>query len=114
MLSHCCSLQNPAAAPEDTLVFRHYNPVSYNSKDLEAAELTRVASGSAAPADILLRARASHAPELASDLQDEVIAGKSMADWLRFAVCYWHTFRGKGLGQCFTAGIRRFKPALQN
>jgi xylose isomerase len=30
---------------------------------------------------------------------DEVVAGKSMADWLRFAVCYWHTFRGKGLGQ---------------
>ena len=30
-------------------------------------------------------------------VQDEVIAGKSMADWLRFAVCFWHTFRGKGL-----------------
>jgi len=28
---------------------------------------------------------------------DEQIAGKSMAEWLRFAVCYWHTFRGKGL-----------------
>jgi len=28
---------------------------------------------------------------------DEVVGGKSMADWLRFAVCYWHTFRGKGL-----------------
>ena len=26
----------------------------------------------------------------------EVVAGKSMADWLRFAVCFWHNFRGKG------------------
>ncbi|XP_006822822.1 uncharacterized protein LOC102804867 [Saccoglossus kowalevskii] len=26
----------------------------------------------------------------------EVIHGKSMADWLRFSVCYWHTFRGTG------------------
>lgn len=27
---------------------------------------------------------------------DEVIAGKTMAEWFRFAVCYWHTFRGTG------------------
>ena len=27
---------------------------------------------------------------------DEQILGKSMTDWLRFAVCYWHTFRGAG------------------
>ncbi|XP_072045152.1 uncharacterized protein [Amphiura filiformis] len=27
----------------------------------------------------------------------EVIHGKTMADWLRFSVCYWHTFRGVGL-----------------
>jgi xylose isomerase len=27
---------------------------------------------------------------------DEVVAGKSMKDHLRFAVCYWHTFRGTG------------------
>lgn len=27
---------------------------------------------------------------------DEKILGKTMADWLRFAVCYWHTFRGTG------------------
>jgi xylose isomerase len=26
----------------------------------------------------------------------EVVEGKSMADHLRFAVCYWHTFRGTG------------------
>lgn len=25
---------------------------------------------------------------------DEVVLGKRMEDWLRFAVCYWHTFRG--------------------
>ena len=28
---------------------------------------------------------------------DEVVLGRSMADWLRFAACYWHTFRGVGL-----------------
>jgi xylose isomerase len=27
---------------------------------------------------------------------DETIEGKSMRDHLRFAVCYWHTFRGTG------------------
>lgn len=26
----------------------------------------------------------------------EVIAGKTMEEWLRFSVCYWHTFRGTG------------------
>lgn len=28
---------------------------------------------------------------------DEVVEGRSMKDWLRFAVCYWHTFRGDGV-----------------
>ncbi len=27
---------------------------------------------------------------------DELVEGKSMKDHLRFAVCYWHTFRGTG------------------
>jgi len=27
---------------------------------------------------------------------DEVIRGKPMHEWLRFAACYWHTFRGVG------------------
>ncbi len=27
---------------------------------------------------------------------DEVVEGRSMRDWLRFSVCYWHTFRGTG------------------
>ncbi len=27
---------------------------------------------------------------------DELVEGKSMKDHLRFAVCYWHTFRGSG------------------
>ena len=26
----------------------------------------------------------------------EVVEGRTMKDWLRFAVCYWHTFRGDG------------------
>ena len=25
-----------------------------------------------------------------------VVHGKTMKDWLRFSVCYWHTFRGTG------------------
>lgn len=33
----------------------------------------------------------------------EKIGGKTMADWLRFAVCYWHTFCGNG-GDPFGAG----------
>ena len=28
--------------------------------------------------------------------KNKVIAGKTMQDHLRFAVCYWHTFCGKG------------------
>ena len=27
---------------------------------------------------------------------DEIVAGKTMRDHLRFAVVYWHTFRGTG------------------
>ena len=27
---------------------------------------------------------------------DETVEGKAMRDHLRFAVCYWHTFRGTG------------------
>ncbi|MCA9730992.1 xylose isomerase [candidate division KSB1 bacterium] len=28
---------------------------------------------------------------------DEIIEGRSMQEWLRFSVCYWHTFRGTGV-----------------
>jgi xylose isomerase len=28
--------------------------------------------------------------------ESKVVEGRSMKDWLRFAVCYWHTFRGTG------------------
>jgi xylose isomerase len=28
--------------------------------------------------------------------KDEVIMGKPMSEWLRFAVCYWHTWKGNG------------------
>lgn len=27
---------------------------------------------------------------------DQVVAGRPMKDWLRFSVCYWHTWRGQG------------------
>jgi len=26
----------------------------------------------------------------------EVILGRSMEEWLRFSVCFWHSFRGTG------------------
>jgi hypothetical protein len=35
---------------------------------------------------------------------DEQVEGKSTRDHLRFAVCYWHTFRGMG-GDPFGSGI---------
>lgn len=38
---------------------------------------------------------------------DEVIAGKSMRDHLRFAVAYWHTFRGTGSDPFGSATICR-------
>lgn len=28
--------------------------------------------------------------------KSEVIAGKTMSEWLRFSVAFWHTFRGDG------------------
>lgn len=43
----------PDAKPNETMVFKHYNP-------------------------------------------DELVHGKRMEEWLRFSVCYWHTFRGVG------------------
>lgn len=27
---------------------------------------------------------------------EEVVAGRTMTEWLRFSVCYWHTFRANG------------------
>ena len=30
---------------------------------------------------------------------DEVVAGMTMADHLRFSVAFWHTFRGTGADQ---------------
>jgi xylose isomerase len=38
---------------------------------------------------------------------DEVVDGKSMRDHLRFAVCYWHTFRGTGADPFGSATMQR-------
>ena len=38
---------------------------------------------------------------------DRVIGGKTMEEHLRFAVCYWHTFCGKG-GDPFGPGTQVF------
>lgn len=37
----------------------------------------------------------------------EQVEGKSMKDWLRFAVCYWHTFRGTGSDPFGAATLQR-------
>jgi xylose isomerase len=28
--------------------------------------------------------------------KNEVIAGKTMGEWMRFSIAFWHTFRGDG------------------
>jgi len=38
---------------------------------------------------------------------EEVILGKKMKDWLRFAVAYWHTFRGTGQDMFGSETIKR-------
>ena len=38
----------------------------------------------------------------------EILMGKSMEEWLRFSVCYWHTFRGTGADQFGLPTISRF------
>ncbi|MEM1410986.1 MAG: xylose isomerase [Pseudomonadota bacterium] len=38
---------------------------------------------------------------------DRIVAGKSMVEHLRFAVCYWHTFHGTG-GDPFGPGTRAY------
>lgn len=50
----------PDAAPDNALVFRHYNP-------------------------------------------SEIVLGKPMKEWLRFSVCFWHTFAGGGGADPFGA-----------
>ncbi|KAK2141737.1 hypothetical protein LSH36_1050g00046 [Paralvinella palmiformis] len=37
----------------------------------------------------------------------ELILGKTMEDWLRFSVCFWHTFRGTGLDPFGAPTIQR-------
>jgi len=39
---------------------------------------------------------------------NEVILGKKMSEWLRFSVCYWHSWRGNG--QDMFGGPTLFKP----
>lgn len=38
---------------------------------------------------------------------DEVVLGKPMKDWLRFSVCFWHSFRGVGSDPFGFATIER-------
>ncbi|HVW01028.1 MAG TPA: xylose isomerase, partial [Planctomycetaceae bacterium] len=38
---------------------------------------------------------------------DEVVEGKSLRDWLRFSVAYWHTFRGTGSDPFGSATLQR-------
>jgi xylose isomerase len=38
---------------------------------------------------------------------DAVIEGRTMSDWLRFSVCYWHTFRATGVDPFGAATLER-------
>src|SRR3569623_1098556 len=38
---------------------------------------------------------------------DEILDGKSMKEWLKFSVCYWHTFRGTGMDPFGAATLER-------
>lgn len=38
---------------------------------------------------------------------NEVILGRSMEDWLRFSVCFWHSFRGIGMDPFGAGTIKR-------
>ena len=38
---------------------------------------------------------------------DEVVEGRTMTDWLRFSVCYWHTFRATGVDPFGAATLQR-------
>jgi xylose isomerase len=38
---------------------------------------------------------------------EEIVEGQSMSDWLRFSVCYWHTFRGMGTDPFGSATLNR-------
>jgi xylose isomerase len=38
---------------------------------------------------------------------DEIVEGRTMRDWLRFSVCYWHTFRGTGSDPFGAATLQR-------
>jgi xylose isomerase len=68
------------SSPAGDEFFPHIGPIAFNPK--------------AGPNDTLVFRHYN---------KDEVVLGRSMADWLRFAVCYWHTFRGKGV-DIFGAG----------
>ena len=39
--------------------------------------------------------------------EDQMVAGKTMREHFRFAVCYWHTFCGTG-GDPFGPGTKQF------
>src|SRR6185295_5726032 len=43
--------------------------------------------------------------------ENKKVAGKTMKEHLRYAVCYWHTFKGAG-GDPFGPGTRQFPWAL--
>jgi len=39
--------------------------------------------------------------------KDEIILGKKMSEWLKFSVCFWHTFRGIGQDPFGSATLKR-------
>ena len=45
------------------------------------------------------------------NVYSQVVLKKTMEEWLRFSVCFWHTFRGTG-SKNFLLGITSSKPTL--
>lgn len=38
----------------------------------------------------------------------QLVHGKTMEEWLRFSVCFWHTFRGSGMLNVYLVYIWKY------
>jgi len=106
----------PDAGPTETLVFKHYNAKEVWFAMFIHCILNRyfiLESGHSLLVSILFNANSkiiilnikyiiatisimALSNFLFGCYYFKVIHGKPMEEWLRFSVCYWHTFRGTG------------------
>ena len=75
---------NPDAGPVETMVFKHYNAK-------EVIYITCLSKN-----DVMWYGKLWCLKLFCWIATFQVIMGKTMEDWLRFSVVYWHTFRGTG------------------